>query len=132
YLGHLHPHLASFFASVPYMPVAMVALGYREADVPHPLAGFGYLVPGREGGDILGVLWNSTIFGEHRAHEGKVLLQAILGGARNPGICKADDEALVLRTRVQLHRALGLEAAPIFQRTCRHPLGLPQYEVGHN
>ncbi len=131
YLKGLHPHLDELCTSVPYTPVAMVCLGYREADVPNPLHGFGYLVPSREPGRILGVLWSTSIFPGHRASDGRVLLQAILGGARSPGICEEDDESLVTSVRVQLNRALAISTTPIFRQTYRHQLGLPQYELGH-
>ena len=131
FLGHLHPTVDRFCREVPSAPVAMVALGYREADVPHPLAGFGYLVPRREGGVVLGVLWSTSIFPDTRAQRGKVLLQAILGGARHPELADADDERLIRETRVQLQRALGITARPILVRTHRHHPGIPQYVVGH-
>jgi len=42
--------------------VAVVALGYRRAAVAHALDGFGYLSRQREGRDVLGVQWCSSIF----------------------------------------------------------------------
>lgn len=131
YLGPLHPDLERACGHVPYAPVAMVALGYREADVPHPLEGYGYLVPSSEGGSVLGVLWASSIFPGHRSRDGRVLLQAILGGAREATICDEEDATLAWRARTQLHRALGIEAVPRLQRVYRHRVGIPQYEVGH-
>ncbi|HIA04479.1 MAG TPA: hypothetical protein EYN66_21720, partial [Myxococcales bacterium] len=100
-------------------------------NIPHPLAGFGYLVPRREGGSVLGVLWNTSIFPGHRSSNNKVLLQAILGGARNPEICNEDDETLIRRARVQLKQAMGVSVAPVMAQVFRHRLGIPQYEVDH-
>ncbi len=131
YLGGLHPRLDEVCGHVPYAPVTMVALGYREADIPNPLAGFGYLVPSREGGNILGVLWSTSIFPGQRGDRGKVLLQAVLGGARNTHICQLDDQDLVHQVQVQLRQALGIAAAPITRQVHRHNLGIPQYQVGH-
>jgi len=131
YLGHLDESLDQVCEKVPYAPVAMVALGYLEAQVPHPLTGFGYLVPTVEGGSVLGVLWSTSIFPGNRAPQGKVLLQAILGGMRDPDICHESDEKLALRARVQINKAIGINAEPMYQKIFRHPLGIPQYEVGH-
>lgn len=131
YLGALDPRLAQVCDSVGYSPVAMIALGFREADVPHPLDGFGYLVPKREPGDVLGVLWSTSIFGDHRASRGKVLLQGILGGARNPHVCDQDSGSLILHLRKQLAKAMGITAEPFRAWVRRHPLGIPQYPVGH-
>jgi oxygen-dependent protoporphyrinogen oxidase len=131
YLDRLDPEISAVLSAVPYAPVAVVALGYREADIPHPLTGFGYLVPRREGGQVLGVLWNTSIFPGHRSGSGKTLLQAVLGGARNPNICQADDESLIRSARVQLKQAMDIGVPPIMAQVYRHPLGIPQYEVGH-
>lgn len=131
YLSGVDRDLARTCARVPYAPVAMAALGFREADVPHPLDGFGYLVSGREGGAVLGVLWSTSIFPGHRSPPGTVLLQAILGGSRQPRTCELDDDALIDVALEQLHVALGVSAAPVHARTFRHVLGIPQYELGH-
>ena len=131
YLSGLHDDIDTACARTPYAPVAMVALGFREADIPHPLAGFGYLVPSREGGSVLGGLWSTSIFPGQRGGPGKVLLQAVLGGAREPEICQLDDDVLIRRARTQFKRALGISASPIHARVYRHHLGMPQYEVGH-
>jgi oxygen-dependent protoporphyrinogen oxidase len=131
YLKGIDHQIDTVFAAVPYAPVAVVALGYREADIPHPLAGFGYLVPRREGGSVLGVLWNTSIFPGQRSSNGKALLQAILGGTRNPNICSEDDDTLIRRARVQLQQAMGITVPPIMAQVFRHRLGIPQYEVGH-
>ncbi len=132
YLSGLSAPIDIVCRSVPYAPVAMVALGYREADVPHPLHGFGYLVPSRERSNVLGVLWTTSIFPGRRGHSGRVMLQAVLGGARNPRICDMDDERMLREVRVQLERAVGVTRRPMFVRIHRHPLGIPQYQVGHD
>jgi oxygen-dependent protoporphyrinogen oxidase len=131
YLGHLHDDLAAVCSTVPYAPVAMVALGYREADIPHPLDGFGYLVPSVEGGSVLGVLWSSSIFPGHRCSSGQVLIQAVLGGVRDRTVCDQDDETLLRTARVQLRRTIGVASKPLFSRIHRHRGGIPQYEIGH-
>jgi oxygen-dependent protoporphyrinogen oxidase len=130
-LPAIDPVVARGLRDMPTAPLATLALGFREADVPHALDGFGYLVTRREPGWVLGVYWSSSVFPGHRAPEGHVLLQAILGGARDPGAVERDDVALVEHACEQLRRALGITAAPVMVRTWRHPGGLPQYHVGH-
>jgi oxygen-dependent protoporphyrinogen oxidase len=131
YAGHLHPALAGACENVCYAPVVMVSLGYLEADVPHPLRGFGHLVPSCEKQRVLGVLWSTSIFPGERAPRGKVLFSAILGGMRDPEICNHDDESLVWEARKHLRLALGIQARPVVERIFRHRVGIPQYEVGH-
>ena len=43
------PSLATLLGEIPYASAATVSLGYRRADVPHPLDGFGFVVPRTEG-----------------------------------------------------------------------------------
>jgi oxygen-dependent protoporphyrinogen oxidase len=131
YAGHLHPALSRACESVPYAPVATVALGHLEADVPHPLHGFGHLIPSREQQRVLGVLWSTSIFPGERAPCGKVLFNAILGGIRDPDICELDDESLIWEARKHLRQALGIQSSPVLERVFRHRVGIPQYEVGH-
>src|SRR6185295_2049338 len=73
------------FAEIPYAPVAVVSLGWRREEVSHPLGGFGFLVPRKEGLRLLGCLFPSEIF-PGRAPEGHVALAAFAGGRTDPGI----------------------------------------------
>ena len=66
--------LALMIDAVPYNRVAVVALGYRQGDMPMSLEGFGYLSPQRERRDVLGVQWCSSIFPD-RSPDGAVLLR---------------------------------------------------------
>ncbi|MBV8199750.1 MAG: protoporphyrinogen oxidase, partial [Acidobacteria bacterium] len=70
-------------AAIPHAPVAVVALGYERDQVLHPLDGFGFLAPHREGRRILGCLFSSSLFPE-RAPAGRVLLTVMAGGRRRP------------------------------------------------
>ena len=45
--------LAARLASVPYGSAATVSLAFREEEVSHPLNGFGFVVPAREGLSLL-------------------------------------------------------------------------------
>ena len=48
------------FDQVPYAAVAVLAMGWRRADVGHPLDGFGFLAPRKEGLRSLGCLFNDV------------------------------------------------------------------------
>ncbi len=131
FLGGLSPSLDHALGATPYVPVAVAGLGFRLADVPHPLDGFGYLVPSREGSSVLGVLWPTSIYPGHRSPSDKALLRVVLGGGRHPEVVDEDEEGILARARAHLHRVLGIRGAPVFEAVARHPTGLPQYEVGH-
>ena len=78
----------------------------RGAAIPHPLEGFGFLVPRSEGLRTLGVLWESSIF-PARAPADHVLLRAMIGGAHDPDAVALDDDELLAIARGDLQRRAG-------------------------
>jgi oxygen-dependent protoporphyrinogen oxidase len=118
------------FAEVPYAPVAVVATGWRRADVAHPLGAFGFLVPRGEGLRILGCLFPSEIF-PGRAPEGHVLLSAFVGGRTDPEIVGESEERIAAVVEGELRRVLGCRGEPVFRHVRRWPQAIPQYELGH-
>jgi oxygen-dependent protoporphyrinogen oxidase len=125
--------IASALRRIPAAPLAVVCLGFDEAEVTRtrgPLNGFGFLVPRGEGLRILGALWDSSVY-PHRAPDGRVLIRAMIGGACDPDILSLSDDALLDTVRTDLRRAMDLRVTPIFSQIVRHPLGIPQYTVGH-
>lgn len=114
-------------------PLAVVCLGYDASAVERdrgPLNGFGFLVPRGEGLRMLGALWDSSVY-PGRAPSGRALIRVMIGGAHDPGILALDDEELVDTARHELELAMGLRTGPVLDRVIRHPLGIPQYTVGH-
>src|SRR5205807_3902486 len=100
-LADLDAELAQRIGGIAYNRVAVVGLGYRAADVPHPLDGFGYLSPQRDRRDVLGVQWCSSIFPD-RAPPGHVLLRALCGGWNRPEIVDWDDDRLLAAVRGEM------------------------------
>jgi oxygen-dependent protoporphyrinogen oxidase len=129
-LADLDAELAGRVGGIVYNRVAVVALGYRAADVPFPIDGFGYLVPQGEGRDLLGVQWCSSIYPD-RAPEGLVLLRAMGGGWRRPDVVGWDDERLLRAVRDELRAAMGVSAEPVFRHVVRWEKAIPQYHLGH-
>jgi oxygen-dependent protoporphyrinogen oxidase len=129
-LRYVDPTLATLLEQIEYAGAATVSLGYLRADVPHPLDGFGFVVPRSEGRAVLAGTFSSVKY-PGRAPAGHVLLRCFLGGALNAGLLAEDDAALVARARGELREALGVTAAPILTRVARWPASMPQYHVGH-
>lgn len=125
------PELAALVGGIAYNRVAVVALGYRRDDVPHPLDGFGYLTPQRDRLDVLGAQWCSSIFPSVRAPAGSVLIRALCGGWQRGDIVDRDDDSLVSAVRMQLRQTLRVTADPSFRAVIRWPQAIPQYFVGH-
>jgi oxygen-dependent protoporphyrinogen oxidase len=129
-LADLDRELAEEIGLIPYNRVAVIAVGYRTADVPVSLDGFGYLAPQRTRRDLLGVQWCSSTYPD-RAPPGHVLLRAMAGGWHRPEIVGWDDARLMEAVRSELHLALGIQAAPVFTQIVRWDRAIPQYHVGH-
>jgi protoporphyrinogen/coproporphyrinogen III oxidase len=129
-LRYLDPALATLLAEITYSSAATVSLGYRRADVPHPLDGFGFVVPRSEGKALLAATFSSVKY-PGRAAEGRVLIRGFLGGMLDAEILRQDDSALIGRARADLRDALGITADPVLTRLHRWPASMPQYRVGH-
>jgi oxygen-dependent protoporphyrinogen oxidase len=129
-LRYVDPALATLLGDVPYASAATVSLGYRRDDVPHPLDGFGLVVPRTERRALLACTFSSVKYPD-RAPAGHVLLRGFVGGALDPAILEEDDATLVARVRGELREALGIAAEPVLARVSRWPRSMPQYHVGH-
>ena len=95
---YLDPSLANLLEEITYSSAATVSLGYRRDDVPHPLDGFGFVVPRTEGRALLAGTFSSVKY-PGRAPEGHVLIRGFLGGMLNPKMLLEDDDALITRAR---------------------------------
>lgn len=129
-LSELEPGTARALSAIPYAPVAVVHLAYPRERVRHPLDGFGVLAPGREGRDVLGILWVSSLF-DGRAPEGVALTAAFVGGSRRPELALEDDAALLERVEAEHRDLLGATGTPVFTHVHRWERAIPQYDMGH-
>lgn len=129
-LAEVDAELAADVGGIAYNRVAVVALGYRAADVPLALDGFGYLSPQRDRRDVLGVQWCSSIF-PGRAPPGLVLLRALCGGWGRPEVVGWPEPRLLEAVRAELAAAMGVRAEPAFHHVVRWDRAIPQYHLGH-
>ncbi len=126
----LDSKLAQCLSLVPYASTATVNLAYRQTAIPHPLDGFGFVVPAIEKRRILACTFCHVKF-EDRAPQGQALLRAFVGGALQPEAFELDDSEMIAAVRQDLRDLLGIAAEPILSRVERHPQAMAQYEVGH-
>ena len=129
-LEELDAGITAILNQIPYASMTVICCGYERERIAHPLDGFGYLIPKKEGLSTLGTLWDSSMF-ENRAPQGTVLLRSMMGGACFPQYVTLSDDEVLARVRNDLRTVMGIDAAPSFVRIFRHPQAIPQYTVGH-
>ena len=117
-------------ATIDYPPVSSISLGFKRADVAHPLDGFGALVPECEERNILGVLFPSRLFA-HRAPDDAVLLSVFVGGERQPQLATDQTDELLKIVMPELKALLGVEGSPTFVHHTHWPKAIPQYKRTH-
>jgi len=129
-LHQVDPLLADELVAIPYASSAIVTFAVRREDVPHPLDGFGFVVPHVERRALLAGTFSSLKY-PGRAPAEFVLLRAFVGGALQPELLELDDGELLARIRCEFEQLLGIRAQPILSRIARWPRAMPQYHVGH-
>jgi protoporphyrinogen/coproporphyrinogen III oxidase len=129
-LAGLDPGFQKQLDGIEYAGVAVVSLGYRKKDVANALAGFGFLVPRSSGLNVLGTVWNSSLF-PGRAPDGEVLLTSFVGGATNPGILQQSPGELADLVHRETTPLLGIRKQPVFSNVTVWPRAIPQYNLGH-
>jgi len=127
-LASFDPELASTLQSIPYASTATVSLSYRQSDLVHPLDGYGYVIPRREGRKALACTWTSTKF-PHRAPEGYALLRVFVGRAGQDIPWNEND--LLELAKEEMKLTMNIAAEPIFSRVFLWESAMPQYNLGH-
>jgi oxygen-dependent protoporphyrinogen oxidase len=128
-LADLDGKLASLVGGIGYNRIAVVALGYRAADVPQA-DGFGFIAPQRLRRDLLGVQWCSATYPD-RAPAGMVLWRALCGGVNRSDVVGWSDTQLVAAVRAELRAAQDVTVKPVFVHVVRWERAIPQYVLGH-
>lgn len=123
--------LSKKLAELPYAPLSVLALGFKESQISHPLDGFGMLVPEVENLHFLGSLFPSTLF-PGRVPDGHQLLTCFIGGARQPEIATKSTKELESLLIEELDKLIGIKGKPAFIHHKYWPRAIPQYEVGYD
>jgi oxygen-dependent protoporphyrinogen oxidase len=122
--------LGDELAGIAYASSAIVTFAFPRADVPHPLDGFGFVVPAIERRRVIAGSFSSVKYAG-RAPAGAVLLRLFCGGVLGPDVTGLADDELIALARDELRALLGVTATPRLVRVQRHPRAMPQYELGH-
>ncbi|HYO92005.1 MAG TPA: protoporphyrinogen oxidase [Pyrinomonadaceae bacterium] len=122
--------LATELEAIPYASTATINFGWRREDIPHPLDGFGFVVPFAERRAVLACTFTSVKF-KGRAPEGHAILRAFVGGALQPEMFALDEEEMRRRVLEDFRALLGIEKPPLFSIVEKWPRSMAQYMVGH-
>ena len=129
-LNTIDAELASELDRISYASSATINLAYKRDDIPHPLDGFGFVVPFIEKRTVMACTFSSVKFAG-RAPQDHVLLRAFVGGALQPELFDLDRDELLSRVRADLRDLLGIQRDPLFAEVSKWERSMPQYHVGH-
>ncbi len=130
-MNDLDSEISDLLAAIPYPHVSVVCFGYKTDNVARSLDGFGFLIPAKERKNILGTLWDSSVF-PNRASEGYALLRSMTGGAKHPEIADMDDDKVMNMVLDELKPVMGLKTDPEMANIYRWDRAIPQYLLGHS
>jgi len=129
-LEHADPETSGAAGGIAAPPIGVVYLGYRRAQVSHPLDGLGFLSTTDGSRAISGAQFCSTMF-EGRAPAGHVSISCYVGGARNPELAQLPEGDMIGLVHEELSGVLGIKGAPVLASVRHWARGLPQYNLGH-
>jgi oxygen-dependent protoporphyrinogen oxidase len=124
------PKVASLLNQIRYVSTATVSIAYKKEGFPHPLDGFGFVVPKKEGKRILACTWTSSKFPE-RVPEKHVMLRCFVGGAMREELAELDEDAIATMVREELLDIMGIDCEPVFLKVFKYKKSNVQYQVGH-
>lgn len=133
YLAEHNTTLAQDLRAIPYPDLATGTLFYKPEDVAHPMDGFGYLIPRKQGIKTLGALWHGSLFPDHNPHGYKSFRFYIGGDTDHLTPQKSKSTIIDQVTKdIQTTMNLGKKVKPVYYHVYIVPHAIPQYYVGHN
>ena len=125
-LAGLLPETSRILEAIESAPMVVLNLGFRQADIGHPLEGFGFLVPHDETNfPLLGILWADSIFPHHAPPDHR-LIRVFIGGSRTPDAAERSDDELLSTAMDASRDLLQLSGDPVLVDICRWPAAIPQ------
>jgi oxygen-dependent protoporphyrinogen oxidase len=116
--------------TISYASTATIAMAYPANQVAGAVDGFGFIVPRKEGRDLIAATWTSLKW-PYRAPADRVLIRCYVGGVGREAILQLDDDGLIARVRAELSALCGITAAPSYIEVNRWWKAMPQYTLGH-
>lgn len=127
--SHALSSLLPKIESIPTSSVVAINLGYETDILKKP--GFGYLIPSKEKEQILGVIFDSSVFPQQSHNANQTRLTVMLGGVRYPHIMEMSDATIQEIAIDAVSRHLGIHQTPNVIHIQRNWNAIPQYLIGH-
>ena len=129
-LRPLTPIAGGLLETIPYASTATIAMAYPANQVAGAVEGFGFIVPRKEGRDLIAATWTSLKW-PHRAPSDRLLVRCYVGGVGKEAILQSDDDELIARVRAELSTLCRITAEPSYVEVNRWWKAMPQYTLGH-
>jgi len=125
-----NPEISAALSSVEYAPIVVAATSLPVEGLTESHRGFGFLVAKGERLNILGTVFNSSLFADRAPHN-RLLLTTFLGGATKPEAFDWPDQRVWDVVCSELKQVLKSSIPPEPVALYRHRRAIPQYTIGH-
>lgn len=129
-LRDVDPALAHDLAAITCGDSATVCVIYKEANIAHPLDGFGFVSPAIENRRVPACSFLHRKY-PGRTPAGLAVLKVFMGGDASRPWLDHEDTDVVRLVVEDLTPLLGLRAPPQWSGVRRYRQAMPQYSVGH-
>lgn len=124
-----HPELSEQLNKIATTSLAVVSLGYNDTVLTRK--GFGHLIPTSENEQVLGIVYDSSIFPEQNRGQQQTRLSVMMGGAHHQDLMHLDDASIVAIARDAVYKQLNISESPQVALVSRALSAIPQYTLGH-
>ena len=127
---NLNPVLSKLLEQIPYAPIAVAGLLFKQDSFKNKPDGFGYLIVPNVNKDILGVLIESNVYLQ-RAGSDEIMIRVMLGGAHHPAIINDEHNQILAKAIKEIDSIYGLVSGPVETFVKIWPKAIPQYEINY-
>lgn len=124
-----NPSLHVQWDKTPATSVVVVNVGWKRKLLKQE--GFGHLIPSSQKEDVLGMVWDSSVFPQQNRSAEETRVTVMLGGARKPDLTSLSENKFIEYALDAIERQLGIEANPDALQVKLACNAIPQYHVGH-
>lgn len=112
-----------------YASLTVINIGFSQNVL--PFKGFGYLVPSKWGLQVLGCVWDSSVFPQQNFGN-QTRLTLMMGESRHPEVQHMSDSELMEQTLKILREHMNIQPQPQIMQIKKVRHGIPQFEVGYS